>query len=71
VWQGLSEDYFLRYSSEEIAWHTEAIAHSATQNLPLVLLRKETARGGTALFLHARSDDHLFASPHRCSNNLA
>ncbi len=61
VWQELSEDYFLRYSSEEIAWHTEAIAQCSAQDLPLVLLRLETARGGTALFLHAKSDDHLFA----------
>jgi [protein-PII] uridylyltransferase len=61
VWHDLSEDYFLRYSSEEIAWHTDAIAHCNAQELPLVLLRLETARGGSALFLHARSDDHLFA----------
>ena len=60
IWQDLSEDYFLRYSSEEIAWHTEAIAHSAP-DLPLVLLRRETTRGGTALFLRAHSEDHLFA----------
>jgi len=61
VWHELSEDYFLRYSSEEIAWHTEAIAQCSAQDLPLVLLRLETARGGTALFLYAKSDDHLFA----------
>ncbi len=61
VWHGLSEDYFLRYSNEEIAWHTGAIADSAAQDLPLVLLRRETARGGTELFLHARNDDQLFA----------
>ncbi len=61
VWFDLSEDYFLRYSRDEIAWHTEAIAHNSPQDLPLVLLGLESARGGTALFLHARSDDHLFA----------
>jgi [protein-PII] uridylyltransferase len=61
VWHDLSEDYFLRYSREEIAWHTEAIAQSSSQDLPLLLLRLETARGGTALFLHAKSDDHQFA----------
>lgn len=61
VWHDLSEDYFLRYSSEEIAWHTEAIAQSSARDLPLLLLRLETARGGTALFLHAKSDDHQFA----------
>ncbi len=61
VWHDLSEDYFLRYSSEEIAWHTEAIAKSSAWDLPLLLLRLETARGGTALFLHAKSDDHQFA----------
>lgn len=60
IWSDLSEDYFLRYSSDEIAWHTEAIARSAADE-PLVLLRRETARGGAALFLRSRSDDHLFA----------
>jgi [protein-PII] uridylyltransferase len=61
VWADFTEDYFLRYSAAEIAWHTRAIAQAGAQALPLVLVREDAARGGTAVFLHAEAQDHLFA----------
>ncbi len=61
VWADFTEDYFLRYSAAEIAWHTQAIATTGAQALPLVLVREDAARGGTAVFLHAEAQDHLFA----------
>ncbi|MCC5856922.1 MAG: [protein-PII] uridylyltransferase [Ectothiorhodospiraceae bacterium] len=61
IWQHFSADYFLRYSAEEIAWHTEAIARSSPEDLPLVLLEPRSARGGTELFLYARDRENLFA----------
>ncbi len=61
IWQHFSNDYFLRYSAEEIAWHTEAIARSKPADLPLVLLESHSARGGTEVFVYARDRENLFA----------
>ena len=61
IWKTFTDDYFLRYSAEEIAWHTEAIARSKPGDLPLVLVEPHSARGGTEIFIYADDKDHLFA----------
>jgi len=38
AWQHTNDDYFLRYSTDEIAWHTQAIASSSETDLPLVFI---------------------------------
>lgn len=59
LWRELGDDYFVRYSPDEIAWHTQVIlTHTAT---PLILMRRQTARGGTELFIYTRDQDYLFA----------
>ncbi len=60
-WQHLSEDYFLRYSPDEIAWHTIAIAASTEQELPLVLLRPQTERGSAEIFIYTRNETQIFS----------
>lgn len=60
VWKDFDDDYFLRYSPDEIAWHTQAIAQSSAEDLPLVLARQQTTRGITEIFLHTQDQDHLF-----------
>lgn len=62
VWRDLSDDYFLRYLPDEIAWHTEAIAGRRPDEPPLVLVREQSTRGGTQIFLHTPESDHLFAA---------
>lgn len=61
VWRDFTDDYFLRYSAEEIAWHTAAIARARATDLPLVLLEPHGARGGTEVFVYADDRDYLFA----------
>jgi [protein-PII] uridylyltransferase len=61
VWQTVSDEYFLRYLPEEIAWHTIAIAPCTADDLPLVLLRPISQRGSAEIFLYARNVDFLFA----------
>ncbi len=51
-WSRLGEEYFLRYSGNEIAWHTKAVVENQEQEMPLVLLRQQTERGGTEIFLY-------------------
>lgn len=61
VWAGLEQDYFLRHSADEVAWHTQAMAEAGPDALPLVVLRSRTARGSTEIFIYARLHPRLFA----------
>ncbi|MCB1823011.1 MAG: HD domain-containing protein, partial [Candidatus Competibacteraceae bacterium] len=36
VWEGFGDDYFLRHSADEIAWHTRAILKKGYHERPLV-----------------------------------
>lgn len=60
VWQTFPDDYFLRHTDDEIAWHTQAVAGSESGQLPLVLLRPETARGSTEIFVYTVDHPYLF-----------
>lgn len=59
-WQRLNADYFLRHSTDEIAWHTRAILSHADKGKPLILLRGETHRGGTEIFVYTQNQNYLF-----------
>lgn len=61
AWLNFSEEYFLRYNADEIAWHTQGIIQSVPAELPLILVRHQTKRGGTEIFIHTPIDDRLFA----------
>lgn len=65
-WQHLGQDYFLRHSTEEVAWHTQAIIEHRNkhkqQDIPLVVMRGETDRGGSAIFVYTKDKDYLFAT---------
>lgn len=60
-WATLSLDYFLYHTWEEIAWQTRTVLASNPEQLPLVLLRKSSTRGGTDIFLYGPDRDDLFA----------
>lgn len=61
AWQHTSDDYFLRYSADEIAWHTQAIATSNDADLPLVLLRPLPHRGSAEVFIYTRDKGPIFS----------
>ncbi len=61
LWDKLEDDYFLRHSPDEIAWHTRAILNTRDEDLPRIVVREETLRGGTEIFVYARDQKHLFA----------
>ncbi|HEY5701644.1 MAG TPA: [protein-PII] uridylyltransferase, partial [Gammaproteobacteria bacterium] len=60
IWSTLGDDYFLRHTGDEIAWHTDGIAGAAAGDLPLVLARN--GRGGTELFGYVGDQEFLFAA---------
>ena len=64
LWANFGEDYFLRHSSAEIAWHTEALCRRQQRGkpLPLVTLSNEAARAGTAVFIYTHNAPFVFAN---------
>lgn len=61
IWGQFPDDYFLRFTAEEIAWHTAAIARSAANDLPLILVEPCSPRGSTDVFIYAADRDNTFA----------
>ncbi len=61
LWHELGDDYFLRYSGSEIAWHAQSILAAQPGDLPLILIRQGTRHGGTEVFIYTRDQDYLFA----------
>lgn len=64
VWGDENEDYFLRESANDIAWHMEAIAKHANNDTPLVAIKSSDSEindGGTQIFIHVLNQDLLFA----------
>ena len=59
VWQRFDQDYFLRHSPEELAWHLPEILNASEEQLPLVLVQRFEDRG-TTVFVYTRDQDYLF-----------
>jgi [protein-PII] uridylyltransferase len=59
-WDHLGDDYFLRSSADEIAWHSRALVDLNDADLPAVLAR--VGRRGTEVFVYARDQEFLFAA---------
>jgi [protein-PII] uridylyltransferase len=58
-WSRFENDYFLRHSPEELAWHLPQMLNCKEEQLPLVLV-KSIAESGTTVFIYTRDRDHLF-----------
>ncbi|MBA1274276.1 [protein-PII] uridylyltransferase [Stutzerimonas azotifigens] len=64
LWAQLGDDYFLRHTATDVAWHTEAIIEHPSDGGPLVLIRETTQRdfeGGTQIFIYAADQHDFFA----------
>lgn len=61
AWRRLGDEYFLRYTTDEIVWHMQAILSNQSNDLPLILLQQKPQQGGTDLFIYAEDYLGLFA----------
>jgi [protein-PII] uridylyltransferase len=61
LWLEFDDEYFLRHSADEIAWHTQSILQGGIHSVPRVVIRQTTARGSTEIFIYTRDHNHLFA----------
>ncbi len=64
VWQDLGDDYFLKESPDEIAWHTRAILQHAEKPTPLVMMRahRQLEQDAVQIFIYSQDKPNLFAS---------
>jgi [protein-PII] uridylyltransferase len=69
LWEPLGEDYFIRYSAEEIAWQTRAMARASEDDVTVSMLSK-TSRGGTAIFIYMKDHDNIFSRITAALDNL-
>ena len=64
IWNNIDDEYFVRESTANIAWHTEAIAKS--NGVDTLILVEEPAdnytAGATQIFIYTLNRSHLFAS---------
>lgn len=64
IWANIDDEYFVRESTANIAWHTEAIAKNGGENT-LILIEDPAdnyTEGATQIFIYTVNRDHLFAS---------
>jgi len=61
IWKNFKPDYFLRYSPEQIAWHSRHMISHDKEN-PLVLISEKPYRGGTEVFVYTKDRINLFAT---------
>ncbi len=64
LWSQLGDDYFLRHTAGDVAWHTDAILQQPDHGDPLVLIKETTQRefeGGTQIFIYAPDQHDFFA----------
>ncbi|NMH59716.1 [protein-PII] uridylyltransferase [Alteromonas ponticola] len=67
LWERLEEDYFIRFSPEQIAWHTQQIIQAqhgllkANPDAILVRASDDSAKGGTEILIYGKDRKALFA----------
>lgn len=62
LWKSMDNDYFLRHSPNEIAWHTVGILEHKKENEPLVLIHRESERGGSLIFVYMHDRKNIFST---------
>ena len=60
----MGDDYFLKESADEIAWHTRAILEHGDNPAPLVLMRahRKYAQDAVQIFIYTQDKPNLFAT---------
>ena len=61
AWDNLTQDYFLRHTPEEVAWHSRQLLEFDNDSA-LVAVNPESARGGTAILVYTSYARRTFAS---------
>lgn len=62
AWQELTDDYFLRHTDNEIAWHTQLTIDTLNDSKNQVHIRQLIRRGCTEIFIYSQDRNYLFAN---------
>ena len=62
LWDDFGEEYFIRYSPNDIVWHAENLLKNNAANNSLIILRKRPQGDGTEIFIHTEDKSHLFTT---------
>ena len=63
IWENMGDEYFVRESHLDIAWHTEAIASLKGEEKNIILVRETTSmqfEGATQIFIRVKASQHVF-----------
>ena len=63
LWESFGEDYFIRCTQDEIAWHTNSIIENTRRQYPLVSIRQQATRGATEIFVYMQNQDYILRRP--------
>lgn len=61
TWGNFRLEYFIRYSPEQISWHTQNIINHNNADHPLILFGQNNITNGTELFIYSKDSVGLFA----------
>jgi [protein-PII] uridylyltransferase len=60
IWEMLGEEYFLRHTADQVAWHTRLIEETGVGESCIVAIHPSSERGSTQIFIYAKVMDELF-----------
>jgi [protein-PII] uridylyltransferase len=60
LWERFTLDYFAHGSPDEIAWQARLLLGTSDTHLPLVAIRRVTARGSTEILIYTHDQKNLF-----------
>jgi [protein-PII] uridylyltransferase len=61
LWDNLGDQYFLRHTSQEIAWHSRLLLRHVNTNEPIVRARLSPGGDGIQVMIYTPDRDDLFA----------
>jgi len=64
LWSDMGEEYFLRETSQDIAWHTAAVVNQQ-DDAPLILIKKTSSTasaGATQIFVRSKERKNVFVA---------
>jgi [protein-PII] uridylyltransferase len=64
IWGDMGEEYFLRESFQDIAWHTAAVSEQQ-DDVPLILIKRTTNKelaGATQIFVRSKERKNVFVA---------
>lgn len=62
LWKRFKLNYFFRYTSAQICWHTQHLLDHTDHSQPLILISTKNKRGGSEVFVYHKDMPALFSS---------